>query len=541
MRLSLLYGPSRNGTPSYIDKTLAELAEGRPQRFFEDEFRTPLDLASAAGLLVRLTEDGVTGRIHLGGRERISRFQLMRRIAVARGFDPRCPGEPASGSDVAGTAPPTCPSTRRGFPGSFRSWHARVSRRRSRHFGREPCESHMDISRNTSSLRGVSLQETGVGFASIRFRRIDGAGGCLTWAATAISLLGPFCSFCAQVSEPASTRAEAAAPTFHRDVKRSSRTIVRTATSRPGRPVPLMNYEQARKRAADIESVTGDRKMPPWPASATEGGPFRDARVLPKSEIAAIAAWVAAGCPEGDAKDAPARGYGPPTGHSASPTSSSSCPPPMSVSAEGQDEHRVFVIPSGLTEGKSISAVDFKPGNPRVVHHILAAFDTAGRARSSTRPTPRSAIRCSAGSGFSRQARRRRLGRRERPQRLPDGLGRYLPAGSDILLQVHYHKNGKPEADLSLLGIYFAHGPVDKQVIGDRVMPPQPGLFRRPELLIPAGNASYEVAGSKTINEGLARHGDHPPHALARQGFPHEGRPARRLDRQPHPDRRLEL
>ena len=47
--------------------------------------------------------------------------------------------------------------------------------------------------------------------------------------------------------------------------------------------------------------------MPPWPASTTEGGPFRDARVLSAAEIATLAAWVEAGCPEGDPKDAPRR------------------------------------------------------------------------------------------------------------------------------------------------------------------------------------------------------------------------------------------
>ena len=60
-RLSLLYGPSRSGRASYFDRTLAALREGEPQTFFEDEFRTPLDLATAAETLVRLAESDVTG------------------------------------------------------------------------------------------------------------------------------------------------------------------------------------------------------------------------------------------------------------------------------------------------------------------------------------------------------------------------------------------------------------------------------------------------------------------------------------------------
>ena len=47
---------------------------------------------------------------------------------------------------------------------------------------------------------------------------------------------------------------------------------------------------------------------------------------------------------------------------------------PYKIGASGPDEYRVFVIPSGLTEGRWIAAADFKPGNMKVVHHILAGL-----------------------------------------------------------------------------------------------------------------------------------------------------------------------
>ena len=61
---------------------------GTPQAFFEDEFRTPLDYATAARVLVRLAESDAQGIIHLGGPERVSRFELMRRAATALGARP---------------------------------------------------------------------------------------------------------------------------------------------------------------------------------------------------------------------------------------------------------------------------------------------------------------------------------------------------------------------------------------------------------------------------------------------------------------------
>ncbi len=85
VRLSMLYGPTLTPEPAYFDQAIATLRSGMPQAFFEDEFRTPLDYATAARVLVRLAESDAQGIIHLGGPERVSRFELMRRAAAALG------------------------------------------------------------------------------------------------------------------------------------------------------------------------------------------------------------------------------------------------------------------------------------------------------------------------------------------------------------------------------------------------------------------------------------------------------------------------
>lgn len=87
-RLSLLYGPARNGRPSFFERSLTGWRRGEPQTYFEDEFRTPLDLDTAASILVRLLETEVTGILHVAGAERLSRFELMRRVAESLAIDP---------------------------------------------------------------------------------------------------------------------------------------------------------------------------------------------------------------------------------------------------------------------------------------------------------------------------------------------------------------------------------------------------------------------------------------------------------------------
>src|SRR5206468_3650971 len=127
-----------------------------------------------------------------------------------------------------------------------------------------------------------------------------------------------------------------------------------------------------------------------------------------------------------------------------------------------------------------VTAVDFRPGNPKVVHHVLGAIDTRGVARrlDEADPAPGYGTRMGFGTlpgglpffpsgGLSGWA----PGKAPRP--LPDGVGRWLPAGADVLLQVHYHRSGKPERDATAIGLYFARGPIDKQIRPGAVFPPR--------------------------------------------------------------------
>ena len=56
-------------------------------------------------------------------------------------------------------------------------------------------------------------------------------------------------------------------------------------------------------------------------------------------------------------------------------------PEPYKLAATGDDDFRVFVLQTNLPEDRWIRAVDFRPGNRSVVHHIIAAVDPSGRGR----------------------------------------------------------------------------------------------------------------------------------------------------------------
>src|SRR4051794_15532806 len=70
-------------------------------------------------------------------------------------------------------------------------------------------------------------------------------------------------------------------------------------------PFPLETYEQARKRAHDIVSVTEDRSMPPWKPTRGVGPKLKHDQSLSPAELAVLSAWADGGTPLGDPKDLP--------------------------------------------------------------------------------------------------------------------------------------------------------------------------------------------------------------------------------------------
>ncbi len=316
-------------------------------------------------------------------------------------------------------------------------------------------------------------------------------------------LYGLALGFCVTIFHP-NTRADEPL-TYHRDVAPILQRHCQDC-HRPGQVAPfsLLTYDHARKRAADLASVTHAKLMPPWPASTDEGGPFRDVRQLSEAEIATLTTWADQGASEGDPADSPPSRDFPGDWPLGPPDLVLKPSVPFELDATGRDEFRVFVLPTGLTEGRWVHAVDYRPGNPKVVHHILGAFDTRGAARRLDDNDPKPGYSAFSGFGIAPSGGLDGWAPGKAPHALINGVGRYLPAGSDVLIQVHYHKTGKPETDDTAIGLYFADKPIQKQVRGTLIVPDLPRSLRtrfRPDLRIPAGDDNYEVRGARTIDE----------------------------------------
>jgi hypothetical protein len=225
-------------------------------------------------------------------------------------------------------------------------------------------------------------------------------------------------------------------------------------------PFALETYDQARKRADDIASVAGDRSMPPWKPVSGVGPRLKHDPSLTKEQLALLEAWADAGAPRGEEKDSPLPKKFTDGWVLGKPDLVLEMPEEFEVPASGPDLYRCFVIPSGLRRDAHISAVEYQPGNRRVVHHLMAFLDSTGAGRDRDAADPGPGYTSYSGASVEVEGDLGGWAAGNVPHHLPDGIGRPVAAGSDVLLQVHYHPTGKPEKDRTRLGIYFSRKPV---------------------------------------------------------------------------------
>jgi hypothetical protein len=249
-------------------------------------------------------------------------------------------------------------------------------------------------------------------------------------------------------------------------------------------PFSLLTYKDAAKRARYLAEVTESRRMPPWKPEPGFGT-FHDERRLSDSEIRTIADWATGGAPEGDPKDLPPTPRFPEGWQLGAPDLVLKASEPFDVPAQGRDIYRCFVIPIPIDSNKTVAAFEFRPGNRKVVHHALLYLDSTGAAREKDKSDPGPGYASFGGPGILPTGGLGGWAPGAMPRLLPDGMGKFIRKGSDLVLQVHYHPDGKAEKDESVVGIYFTKKPARKIVGGIAV--------RTRSLDIPQGESHYHT------------------------------------------------
>jgi len=295
-------------------------------------------------------------------------------------------------------------------------------------------------------------------------------------------------------------KAAAAAPTYSKDVARILQQNCQEC-HRKGQvgPFALDTYEQARKRAEDLAAVAEDRSMPPWKAAPNVGPKFKHDRSLSAHDIATLAAWAEAGAPKGDpALLPPPRKFPQDWTLEDGPDLVIDIGTDFPVPPAGGDIYRCFVVPTSLPEDNYISGIEYQPGNRRVVHHVLAYVDTQGEARKKDAADPGPGYTCFSGPGVEIHGDLGGWAPGNQPTQLEEGMGRSLPRNADVIIQVHYHPDGKAEVDRTRIGLRFSRKPIRRILHWNAAL--------NTDMKLPFGESNTEIQAAWRVPVDLIAH-----------------------------------
>jgi len=303
----------------------------------------------------------------------------------------------------------------------------------------------------------------------------------------------------AWVAVPAASQDSARDVTFHKDVLP---VLQRNCQSchRPGQigPFSMLTYKDTRPWARAIKQAVVTRAMPPWYANPSYGH-FNNDRSLKRAEIETIAGWVDGGALEGNPSDAPSPVEWPAGGWQLNPDVSFDLPP-YPVAARGIVEWERVAFPAPFKEDTWVTSVEILPGAPAVVHHMCFGFqkhlettpynvyqwmevprdeDGVMKNPDGTTTGPRDGIVLSREVGSTEV--KRRTGRPTvyyegtnefcylpglpYEDYRPVSAGVFVPAGSDMIVSLHYTSTGLATVDRSRIGFTVTKTPPAKKFL----------------------------------------------------------------------------
>lgn len=314
----------------------------------------------------------------------------------------------------------------------------------------------------------------------------------------------------AMLPDARAPRAAGATPTFYRDVLPILQQHCQSC-HREGEiaPMPLVTYGQTQPLARLIADDARARKMPPWFADPRVGHFSNDPTLSPR-EISTFAAWAAANAPAGSPADAPpprhwVKGWDIPQ-----PDLVVRMPKPVPIPALCDIQYTYEIVSTGFKEGKWVQMSEIRPSSRANVHHAVVYI----------RPPDSPWLRhAPIGVPFTASDMKTDADRRDAkttkadillvyapgssPDRWPDGMAKYIPAGSDLVFQMHYVSRDRPTVDQTSVGIVFAKGPPVKRV-----------------LTLQLTNSSFVIPPG-VDDDRVEVHGSLPNDALLLSFFPH--------------------
>jgi mono/diheme cytochrome c family protein len=270
--------------------------------------------------------------------------------------------------------------------------------------------------------------------------------------------------------------------TFHKDVEPifAKRCV---DCHRPGEigPFSLLKFDKAKAQARQIREVVVQRRMPPWHADP-KVGEWKNDRRLSDPEVATIRAWVDAGAPEGDPKEAPPARKFIDGWQIGTPDAIFKIPRPEKIPAEGTVPYRHALVRTNLKEDSWVQAIEVRPSAREVVHHVLVFVQYPLQRLKEQPPLDGGLFNGYFGIMVPGES----------PMVFAEGMGKKIPAGAILIFQIHYTTAGREAEDQTSVGLLFSKKPAKQEVVTRGIVNPQ--------IRIPPGAANHEETATFTFD-----------------------------------------
>jgi mono/diheme cytochrome c family protein len=300
-----------------------------------------------------------------------------------------------------------------------------------------------------------------------------------------------------------------AAPTFSKDV---APILYQHCTTchRPGEigPMSLLSFGDTRPWAKSIATRVTNGTMPPWHADPAVGHFLNDRR-LNDADRDTIVKWASAGAPEGDRADLPtvpayADGW-----QMGQPDTIWGMQEDYPIPASGTIEYKNFEVPTNLTEDRWAQAIEIRPGNRSVVHHVIVYLIDPKAARAPQAFTPAANMRRPADAPKTERGAEAN----DRPMKhqptgwlsgfapgqsvrvYEPGTALRVPAGATLIIQEHYTATGKDTTDRTRIGIKWAKEAPKTEV--------NVATLQNANFVLPAGSSDTRVDAEMTLNRDM--------------------------------------
>src|SRR5215831_3136334 len=253
-------------------------------------------------------------------------------------------------------------------------------------------------------------------------------------------------------------------------------------------PWAMTSYDIVRGFAPMMREVLLTKRMPPVQVDPHVSH-FQNANYISNAQLQTLVHWIDAGAPRGNSKVDPLASVKPIESEwELGPPDVVVDVPAFDVPATGVIDYFNHLIELNFPEDRYVRAIQFIPGDKRVLHHLLSYIVSPQTDKSQVNAINEENVRDFL-EGYAPGKTSATI--------FPKGTGVFIPKGYKLTLQMHYTPMGKATTDNTRIGLYFYKTPPEFKYLT------YPISNGGAALNIPPGATDHKMNGSYVFKDDI--------------------------------------